>query len=142
MYPKKEEIMRTPHLHKPSVLTAVRRWKRSEWYPVRGRGDEDKAHAIRVLVRRIANIYEKPVNVVMEETRPGTSPYYDFRAETIHMNGSVSIISALHELAHHLFGEDETKACIWSVWLFKKTFARSFEKLAWQGHMLVKRTDT
>lgn len=49
-----------------------------------------------------------------------------------------SIISALHELGHHLFGSDELEACRYSIGVFKAAFPKAFEKLAWNGHMLVK----
>lgn len=49
-----------------------------------------------------------------------------------------SIISSLHELGHHLFGSDELEACRYAIGLFKAGFPKSFDKLQWQGHMLVK----
>lgn len=47
-----------------------------------------------------------------------------------------SVISTLHELGHHLYGESELLACRFSVWLFKEGFPRDYAKLKWNGHML------
>lgn len=51
---------------------------------------------------------------------------------------NTSIITALHEVAHALFGADETKACSWSTKLFKIMFPEEYKKLHWEGHMLKK----
>ena len=54
--------------------------------------------------------------------------------------GSPSIITTLHEFAHLLHGNgDETAACAWSVKHFKEAFPAFYEKLEWNGHMLVRR---
>ena len=49
-----------------------------------------------------------------------------------------SIITALHELGHHLFGDSELKACRYSVWMFKETFPKTFANLHFNGHLLTK----
>ena len=53
-----------------------------------------------------------------------------------------SIISILHEFAHHLHGPNEKTACAWSTQLFKKCFPKSFAKLKWQDNLLVKDAST
>jgi hypothetical protein len=136
-YPTKETIMETPQLHKPTVIRAVRDWKRTMWYPVRQEGPGPKFEALSSLAQNIAQLYQKPVNVEYAPELP--SCMYRPMTHTIYINASLSIISTLHELAHHLFGADETKACRWSIWLFKKTFKKSFDTLEWQGHMLIKK---
>lgn len=49
-----------------------------------------------------------------------------------------SIITALHETAHAMYGPSELKACSWSIKLFKTMFPEEYEKLHWEGHMLKK----
>lgn len=56
---------------------------------------------------------------------------------TIIMDGNrASIISALHELGHALYGTSEVDACAFSIKLFAKVFPTEYSKLEWHGHML------
>lgn len=50
-----------------------------------------------------------------------------------------SIISTLHEIAHHIHGNGETKACRWSTQLFKENFPKDFKNLKFKGHLLIKK---
>lgn len=136
MYPTQEEIMAEEQLHKPVVLLKTMQWKREIWKRARQGTLMDKFIAISRLIESIAEIYEKPVAIIF--VPEAESCYYSPSTKTIAINQSCSIISALHELAHHLFGHSELKACKWSVWLFKKTFPRAFASLIWNRHMLVK----
>ena len=64
---------------------------------------------------------------------------YNPRTKTIKADYSnPSIISALHELGHHLYGTKELDACTFSVGLFKSCFPRAYRTLKWEGHALVK----
>ena len=64
---------------------------------------------------------------------------YNPRTRTIFFDKNhASIISALHELGHHLFGPNELEACRWSIQLYAKIFPKEFSKLKWNGHMLIK----
>lgn len=77
-----------------------------------------------------------PVNV---EYRPNLDTCaYQGATQTIFINKTLSIISALHELGHHLHGSSELLACSLSVHLFKAAFPKAFAKLEWKGHMLIK----
>ena len=58
--------------------------------------------------------------------------------QTIIIGKPLSIISTLHEFAHLLLGIDETKACAWSIKLFKEAFPEEFSQLKWNGHQLIK----
>lgn len=137
-YPSQEEIMGTPHTHKPEVIKLVKSWKREYWKNVKGESDEQKFIALKALLQRIASeAYQRPVEVDYQPDVP--SCCYHPQMNRITVNKSLSIISSLHELAHHLFGPSELKACRWSVWLFKKTFPKAYDQLEWRGHMLVKR---
>lgn len=138
-YPTKEQIIGTPHTHKPEVIKLVKLWKKEVWFPLRNQGpsDKDKFEALKALIQRIAEeAYQKPVEVDYEAEV--MSCYYQPDRNRIVINKSLSILSSLHELAHHLFGPSELKACRWSVWLFKKTFKKAYSQLEWRGHMLVK----
>jgi len=140
-YPTEEEIMAGPMpTHKPAVLSLVKEWKREVWKPVKTGSPEQRFEAIKTLLSRIAvEHYQRPVEVVYS---PGLlSSCYSPQLNRIALNESLSIVTALHELAHHLFGPDEKKACRWSVHLFKKAFPKAFEKLEFRGHMLVKRQE-
>jgi hypothetical protein len=114
----------------------VKDWKKAVW--------QDKNHIelhsrfikLKVLAIALSVVYNRPVNIKLEPDRKTCS--YHKPSKTIIMNQSTSIISLLHEMAHHLFGNSELKACRWSVWLFKKTFPKAFQKLVWKGHMLTK----
>lgn len=139
-YPTKEAIINEEHLHKPEVIKAVKQWKRETWREVKNAEPERRFEALSMLCHKLAEIYRKPLQAVMfHPASPSCS--YTATTRTINLNHSLSIISTLHEFAHHAFGPDETKACRWSVWLFKKTFPKAYEQLDWQGHTLVKRSN-
>lgn len=135
-YPTKEEIMEEPWpTHKRDVIRSIVSWKKEIWKDAKYDSSR-KARALIALVRILGNMYDKPCGFAIEENAP--SPRYDSATETIYMNESMSIISTLHEFAHHLYGSDEIKACRWSVHLFRKTFPRAYNQLVWQGHCLVR----
>lgn len=121
---------------KPETIKAVKEWKRTIWREEKDKDMPSRFGALEDLVEKLAEIYQSPVEIEYESDIE--SCCYHPETKTIYMNDSVSIISLLHEFAHHLYGADETKACKWSVWLFKKTFPIAFSKLEWKGHMLVK----
>lgn len=137
MYPTKEQILETPHKHKVEVIQVVKAWKR-EFYNGRwgNMGAEEKLAALNELANAITPHYEaEPVEVL-----PYTGGSGEYGDSKIYLS-KPSIVTTLHELAHHMFGPDELKACRWSVWLFIKTFPKAYEKLVWQGHMLVRPED-
>ena len=136
IYPTKEEIMAEEQKFKPKVLKMVKDWKKVIWQDKIHQQLGDRFIKLKVLAIALSVVYNKPVNVKLEPGRKTCS--YNHETKTIIINQSTSIISLLHELAHHLFGHDELKACRWSVWLFKKTFPKAFQKLKWKGHMLTK----
>lgn len=139
-YPSATEILRKNHKHRPTVIKAVKAWKREVWYPARAGDHEARFKAIEELVVRLAkDFYDKPVKVVWKPDAVNSSSFYTPKNETITICGEPSIVTALHELAHHLFGESEDKACKWSVHLFRKTFPKAFGELHFSGHMLTRK---
>ena len=136
-YPTREEILDGDPKHKASVIKMVKQWKKETWWEARKGAQPIKFQALSDIISNIASeIYKKPVDV---EYNPETySCAYSPARNVIIINSSLSVISALHELAHHLFGASEKKACIWSVHLFRKTFPTAYSRLEWDGHMMVK----
>jgi hypothetical protein len=136
-YPTKEEILREPRpKHRRDVLALVREWKRTDWRKARRSSETMKRIQLTGLICDIARIYDKPVSV---SWNPGSNNgCYNPETRIIHLFGTPSIITSLHELAHHLFGRSERQACRWSVWLFRKTFPLAYIVLVWRGHLLVR----
>jgi hypothetical protein len=144
-YPTQEEILREPRpKHRRDVLAVTRDWKRTGWQAARTDRPDTQVTMKRIqitgLICEIANIYGKPISVSWS---PGyNNGHYNPVTRMIHLSGTPSIITALHELAHHLFGRSEWKACRWSVWLFRKTFPIAYAALVWDGHLLVRSSKT
>lgn len=134
MYPTKDEVLEGTVTHKPEVIRAIKNWKGTAWKAARDLNDENvKMAVIMGLIEGLAVCYQRPVTVVR-----GPRDCYSPLQKTIFLS-KPSIITALHELAHHLFGPSELKACRWSVHLFKKTFPKAESKLGWDGHMRVRK---
>jgi hypothetical protein len=53
----------------------------------------------------------------------------------IYLHGRLSVVTAIHELGHHL-GMDEMAACRWSLNLFKRVWPEQFAKCFVDRHML------
>lgn len=125
-YPTAIEIMKIPVSHKKEVLKFMAKWKEQH------RLNHHSTQAICDMVFGLTGkIYKKPVSIVFSAKKS----YYSLG--TIYLS-NLSIVTALHETAHHLYGKSERMACRWSIWLFKKIFPDEFSKLQFQGHLLVK----
>lgn len=135
MYPTRAQILARPVTFRRSTRTLLRTWKREF------RGRRRTNQAIEQLLVDLARLYRTPVTVRFTDTRI-PSPFYNSETQTIVLDGTrPSVVSSLHEFAHHLFGPSELTACRWSVWLFRRTFPRTYRRLAWNGHMLVRRVE-
>lgn len=130
MYPTAEQILAAPRRrYKPGTLTFVRRWKREN------RGHRRTPDAIKQLLEGLGVIYQKPVQVLFSA---GADDHYNPAASTIVLNADrLSVVTALHEFGHHLYGVSELKACRWSIHLFRRTFRRTFERATFDRHVLV-----
>ncbi len=124
-YPTKDEILEKEVVHKKETLRWLKVWK--DFWPYR-----NTAPAVRNLLLELADIYKKPVKVLFRQEVSCYAP----REQTIKL-ANYSIVTALHEFAHHIYGHSEKRACRWSVWLFKQTFPEQMDKLMFKGHMLV-----
>lgn len=141
-YPTKEAIMKLPRpTFKRGTITAVRMFKKTR-HGLKADNTcdlQDELQLLGILLYGLSGIYEKP----FKEIRFGDRYCYQPKTKIITFDRKeASIISALHEFAHHLYGRSELTACRWSVWLFKETFPKAFQTLHWKGHLLVKAAKT
>lgn len=137
MYPTPKQLARAPTAKFPeSTLRTMALWKK-EWYKgwvTKTKEDQLKGIVTMILTLAINEGHDKPKIV------QGSMYGYSKIQNSIHIDKSnPSIISALHELAHFFFGESEVTACLWSGQLFKACFPKSYEKLQFDGHKLVKK---
>ena len=138
LYPTREKIINNPLIHKKEAVKTVKKWKEKVWKPIRKSDNRQKKfEALEILAKKLGKTYNNPIgSVTYNENAPTCS--YNPITKTIAINGSLSIISTLHEFAHHLHGHSELKACRWSIYMFKSVFPEAFKKLKWKRHMLVR----
>lgn len=132
-YPTRSQIMLEPRpFFRFGLFKVVSNWK--EWaYPEWSLKDEDlRMENLQGLVQGICKVYEVPVPKVLF----GDTDCYSPLTQEILLT-KPSVVTTLHELAHHLFGPSEYHACRFSVWLYKLRFVSAYEKLEWHGHLLV-----
>jgi len=136
LYPTSEYIMANEMKFKVGTLQAVKAWKAEHFRGWKNKAAEEKMAALNALVDSLGLVYANPVGFRADKD---SFDHYN-RASKVITLANPSIITALHEFAHHL-GRDEFGACRWSVWLFKKVFPKSFAKLRFApgSHMLVRR---
>jgi hypothetical protein len=135
-YPTKKEILKKePKLKKNAIILTIN-WKNSLWKEaLKNKSHESQKIAIASLIETLAqHIYKKPLKSIIEDGKYSYNAYY----KRITFGEKPSIISALHELGHHLYGKSELLACRFSVHLFKKCFPQTYRKLKWEGHQLKK----
>jgi hypothetical protein len=135
-YPTKEEILKKEIVFRPEIIECVKNWKKEhydgQWNSTIKRR---KITKLIILVGKLAQIYKKPTYVLVDSSY-GYIPF----SRLILLDGyNPSIISTLHEFAHHLYNNSELQACRWSIQLFRKIFKNEFEKLEWKRHLLVKK---
>lgn len=132
-----DDVLVNDKKYNPLALKAVRKFAKSK--PWRGSLSERQTK-LRQLNRELAEAYDvKEPQLVFGEMPSadgdsGSSCYLP-AVKAIILRGKISIVTYLHEFAHHLLGKDERKACRWSVNLFRRCFPRSWKKLHFEGHM-------
>lgn len=141
-YPTPEEIMSTDVEFDDATLRTTEAWKVEVWYPARQASDEHRFEALKALIMRLANDLGNPLTAVRWEPDEPLKLGGSYADGTVTLYGKPSVITALHELGHHITGRGEADACAWSVHLFRLTFPRAFEKLSWNGHRLLEATDS
>jgi len=133
-YPTKSQILATPRPDYPKGLfQAISNWKKEFYFKWNEKFEENHWLALDILAITICVQYKRMLISVSQ----GKIDHYDPNKYHITLS-KPSILTMLHELAHHLFGPDETQACRWSVWLYQLRFRNDYNKLVWQEHMLVK----
>jgi len=136
LYPHKEEILKGIFTPKENLTKTIQTWQKEFWKESKKKGEEERFFALKGLIQQLATLHDNPVKV---EYRPSlASCCYVPTIKTIFLNNSLSIISSLHELSHHLAGSSELTACIWSISLFKAAFPKAYNKLEWKGHLLIR----
>lgn len=139
IYPTKEQILKEPRPDIPNELLAVMsRWKEFFYKGWKRRDIEYKIGSLGILMNTICMIYGKKNPNYEHCTCKEHVDHYNPRTKTLVLGKNISIISAFHELAHHLFGASELTACRWSVWIYKLRFRKDYEKLVWKRHLLVR----
>ncbi len=140
-YPTPKEIMdNKPKIDKQFTKTLLI-WKRAAYKNWKKQTNHEKLDKLDLLIHMLNIVYSEIFGKYKEifisyflETYA-----YDQKHQMIEIDPhNPSIISTLHELAHHFFGKNERKATKWSIHLFKKCFPIEAKKLRWQRHMLIK----
>ena len=138
MYPTKDEILeKRPDLD-PEVIKIIKNWKINfikgwKYTPIKM-----KLERLELLITEILEKTQKK-NKKSLNLRLSNQYKYNPTTKTLYQNKEKpSIVSALHELAHHIYGPSELTACQWSVWLFKECFPGLYKNLKWKKHTLTK----
>ena len=138
MYPTKERILNHLPKIRKETIEYVKQWKKNCW---ENKDDKNKSEwrkfeKIRHLLWTLSDIYKKPISLITITKKE--SSYYIPLHKAIFLKNPQSIISALHEFSHHVYGASELQACRWSIAIFKEVFPKSYSQLTWKGHMLIK----
>lgn len=136
-YPTKEQILNKDPPIRQFVKEVVLSWKKDLFKDWKNAPNEVKLERLKYLILAIS--YIAYGNKVIPNVHNGDSYYYKPRLYEIYQDqNNPSIISALHELSHHLNGKSELTACRWSIYIFRTCFPETYKKLKWKGHLLVK----
>jgi len=137
MYPTKEEILAKPFPLSNKTVKKVLTWKTLQFQGFKEKTTEEKLNALKDLLLSLAPL-SRPPKITL-----GDRYSYSMTQNTIYLDShKASVISALHELGHHLYGSSELKACRFSVHLFIICFPKAYKKLKWQNHMLIKKQNS
>lgn len=116
----------------------LKEWAAREWRYVKAGTMQDQLSAFQHLVTLLCiRAHSRCVLLTLSQTTQdgyvrGSSPSINL----ILSQKPLSLITLLHELGHHFYGESELQACRFSVWLFREAFPKSYAKLEWDGHVL------
>ncbi|MFA6325473.1 MAG: hypothetical protein WCX46_04580 [Candidatus Paceibacterota bacterium] len=135
-YPTKEEILSNPPILDEKLIEIVKIWKNVEMKNWNKKENWEQFISLEILTEIISALLKKKAPKFLIGNEYSYTPKH--KIITIDID-KPSIISILHELGHHLFGNSELEACRWSIWLFKECFPSSYKKLEWKGHLLIKK---
>lgn len=131
-YPTKNKIINCKIIPtKIDIITTIN-WKKTLWK--KQKNTKEKIKTIKILLILLSINHNKTIKINFDPNI--SSPCYSPIDKTITLN-NYSIISALHELGHAIYGSSELKACSWSTKLFQESFPIAFKKLKWKGHLLI-----
>lgn len=138
-YPNAKEIIKELKPVDDIVKTIVNIWKKNYYIKKWKQTSEmDKRKNLVYLIECLSQYFlpsqRLPVKFKWEDN-------WNYIPKTNTITGkkeNLSIISALHELGHAIYGISELKACVFSIEIFKACFPKEFKKLKWEGHMLMK----
>lgn len=136
-YPTKEEILAYKYTPDKRTVRILEDWKKESWKEAKDKDIRFKRMSLARLIEELNLSYDNVETAHVDVTDLPTC-FYKPDTRTIYLDNSGSIISALHEYGHHLFGGEELMACVFSVNLFKEVFPKAYAKLRWEGHMLKK----
>lgn len=135
-YPTKNKIINCKVTPTKTDIKITKIWKKTIWKMPKN--TEEKIKTIKILLQLLLRSHNMNTKIISKSRVP--SPCYSKKYDTIILNNS-SIISALHEMGHAIYGRSELKACSWSTKLFQESFQTAFRKLVWKGHMLIQKID-
>lgn len=135
-YPTQDEILSKKPKFKKETIHTIKTWKKDHIKDWKYKNPKEKIKLLKTLIKSLEDIYEKPIKDIINSD----TDMYDQKNKTIYLNlNKPSIISTLHEFAHHILGTNELKACQWSYWIFAECFPGLLKKLIWEKHLLVKK---
>jgi hypothetical protein len=121
------------------TIAMLREFK--EMNPWKGSVEERKAK-FEWLYESLNNIYGRQTKLSIEvpnnikEWYSSGGSYYSRVSDTVHLRGRLSVITALHEYAHAL-GGNEVAAYCWSNYLFRTVWPEKAVKLKPMGALMV-----
>lgn len=130
-YPTKNKITNCGITPTKTDIKITKIWKKTTWKIPKN--TEEKIITIIILLKLLSANHNKKIKIKFNSKIP--SACYSKKHKTIILNNH-SIITALHELGHAIYGNSELKACSWSTKLFRYSFPVAFDKLHWEGHQL------
>ena len=134
-YPTQREIEQGISEYPPSTIHTqlLFKWKEKHYIKQwKNKSTEEKFEDLQKLIQSFWKHHE-----IKGSYRNSHTWSYNPDTHTIFNDSeNPSIISALHELGHSLYGPSELTTCVFSIGLFSECFPIEFSKLEWDGHML------
>jgi hypothetical protein len=138
MYPTKEEILENIPTFSidPKDITIFQQWKESYFKGWSRKTIEEKRTQLENLIKKLTKNHDKETRILWVQK---WSVSINDSNRTM-FGGNPSIISALHEIGHVIYGSRELDACTYSTKMFQTVMPKQYEKLIWDGHLLKKQT--
>jgi hypothetical protein len=137
-YPQINELDLNAVVISPEIVASVKRFAASK--PYRGSTTEriEKFTTAINDICRAAGVEPPDLHFSFDEHQSSGGSFYCPATKQMALVGRPSVITALHEVSHHLREESEHVACAWSLRLFRDCFPTSWSRLKFNGHMAVK----